>query len=266
MLMTPTTRLARAGLWVAAIALLGACASTPDPEGAENPEVAERKANVHYEMGIQHLKEGRTPQAIGSLLLAEKLSPDNAPIQFALGEAYRRRGRMEEAELHLKRAVELDPQFQRARLTLASFYSQTERYQEARDHASVLAEDPTFPSPWRALTVLGWAEYKVGDVSKAREHLQLALDYREDYWRARLNLGIVAADQQQFREAMTQFEGVLAESPGPFAEAEVHYRIAELYLKLGQRAQAIAHLNESANRRPSGPWGERSANALETLR
>jgi len=254
------------GVWVATTLALVGCASTPTTESAEDAAVTERKANIHYEMGIQHLKEGRTPQAIGSLLLAEQLNPNNPAIHFALGEAYRRKGRMDEAEQHLARAVELDPDFHRARLTLSSFYSQLERYEEARSHAAVLTEDPTFPWPWRALTNLGWAEYKLGDVERAREHLQLALDYRANYWRARLNLGIVAADQKQLRAAMTQFEQVLAERPGPFAEAEVHYRLAELYLKLGEREQAIAHLNESANRRPSGPWGERSATTLEKLR
>lgn len=254
------------GLGLAAMLAVSGCASTPDGEGVEDPAVSERKANIHYEMGVQQLKEGQTPQAIGSLLLAVQLNPDNAPIHFALGEAYRRKGRMQEAEHHLARAVELDPGFQQARLTLSSFYSQLERYEEARQHAAVLTEDPTFPWPWRALTNLGWAEYRLGDAERAREHLQLALDYRADYWRARLNLGIVAADQKQFREAVTQFEQVLAEQPGPFAEAEVHYRLAELYMKLGQREQAIAHLSESANRRPSGPWGERSATALKKLR
>ncbi len=258
------------GRWVVAWLACSAigCVSASPPPGAAQDEASlqQRKASMAYDMGVAHLKEGRTPQAIGSLLSASKLEPDNATIQLALGEAYRREGRMEEAERHLERSVDLNPKLQRARLSLSALYMQLERYEEAREQAAVLVDDATFPWPWQALTNLGWAEYKLGETEKARQHFQLALDYRNDYWRARLNLGIVAADQERLRDALTQFEQVLAESPGPFAEAEVHYRLAELYLQLGHREQAIVHLTEATNRRPSGEWGERSADTLKQLK
>lgn len=144
-------------------------------------------------------------------------------------------------------------------------YSNLGRFDNAREHAQILVDDATFLWPWLALTNLGWAQYKLGDSSNARQNLLVALDYREDYWPARLNLGILESEQERRREALSQFRQVLAVQPGPHAEAETHYRMAEQHIALGEQDRAILHLTESANRKPSGEWGERSNEALRRL-
>ena len=219
---------------------------------------------MHYDLGVQQLEEGNSPLAIRELLMAAKYKPEDASIRLALAEAYRRRGRFEESEQNFLHALEIDPDFQRARLSLSAFYSSLERFAEARDQALVLVNDPTFAWPWVAHTNLGWAQYKLGETAAARENLRVAVDYRADYWPARLNLGILEAEQDP-REALSQFRQVLAVQPGPHAEAETHYRMAELHIELGDRDRAILHLTESANRKPSGGWGQRSNEALRRL-
>ncbi len=260
--------LATPALFVGLAMLVGACATNPVPEPllSEEEQVERNKrAVMHYDLGVQQLEAGNIPVAIRELLMAAKYEPDDAPIRLALGEAYRRRGRPEEAEANFLRALELDPEFQRARLSLSAFYASVSRFEDARAQAEVLVDDPTFAWPWLAHTNLGWAQYKLGDTRNARKNLLVALDYRENYWPARLNLGILEADQKHPREALDQFRQVLAQQPGPHAEAEAHYRMAELLIGLGQRDRAILHLTESANRKPSGPWGQRSNEALARL-
>ncbi len=263
-------RLGRVGrslaIAVAALALAGCASTPPEPEisAAEQSDQA-RRASMHYDLGVQMLEADNTPGAIREFLMAVKYEPDSPTVRLALAEAYRRSGRAEEAETHLLKAVDLDPEFQRARLSLSGLYSNLGRFEEAREHAQVLADDPTFSSPWVALTNLGWAQYNLGNVKDARQNLSLALDYRNDYWPARLNLGILEAEQKHRQEALKQFRRVLAVQPGPHAEAETHYRMAEQHIALGERERAILHLTESANRRPSGPWGERSTAALRRL-
>src|SRR5690606_40350034 len=82
-----------------------------------------------------------------------------------------------------------------AHLNLSALYIQLQRYEESIAHTRRLLEDPTFPQPWRALTNLGWAELQLGQARAAAEHLQLALDHRDDYWPARLNPGILDASR-----------------------------------------------------------------------
>lgn len=257
-----------AGLIAGMAVLSSGCASTtvPDPLLSEE-EIGERhrRSVMHYDLGVRQLEQGNTPLAIRELLMAAKFNPEDAPIRLALAEAYRRRGRNEESEINFLKALEIDPDFQRARLSLSAFYASVSRFEEAREQAEILVDDPTFAWPWLAHTNLGWAAYKMGDLKTARENLQVALDYRENYWPARLNLGILEAEQKHHRVALDQFRQVLAEQPGPHAEAEAHYRMAELLIALGERDRAILHLTESANRKPSGPWGQRSNEALRRL-
>ena len=59
---------------------------------------------------------------------------------------------------------------------------------------------------------------------------------------------------------------MLAQKPGPIAEAEAHYRMATIYISLGNRAKAVHHLTAATETRPSGEWGKRSADYLKRLR
>jgi type IV pilus assembly protein PilF len=231
---------------------------------AETQET-QRRARVHYEIAIERMRAGRNPEAIGELLQAVRLDPGDAHIRLALAEAYRRGGRIAESEQHLLAALEIDPAFQAAHLNLSGLYIQQERYEDSTVHTRRLLDDPTFPHPWRALTNLGWAEYKLGRFDEAARHLRLALDYKEDYWPARLNLGILAADRGDRDQAVAQFERVLAAAPGPLAEAEARYRLAELYVAMGDKRSAIAQLSKASDLQPSGPWGKRSAEYLQSL-
>lgn len=236
-----------------------------DETAVVGPTDAQRRARMHYEVAIERMRSGRNPEAIGELLQAVRLDPADANIRLALAEAYRRGGRIAETEVHLKAALEIDPAFQSAHLNLSGLYIQLERYEEATVHAQRLLDDATFPHPWRALTNLGWAEYKLGRFDEASQHLRLALDYKESYWPARLNLGILAADQGDRDQAVEHFERVLEVQPGPLAEAEARYRLAELYVSMGDKRSAIAQLNKASDLRPSGPWGKRSAEYLLSL-
>lgn len=237
----------------------------PRTSATAEPTLDQRRARMHYQLAIDRMRQDRNPEALAELLQAVRLDPADTRIRLALAEAYRRADRVVEAEQHLKAAVELDPNFHDAHLSLSGLYIQLERYEEAIVHARRLLDDPTFPSPWRALTNLGWAEYRLGRLDEAARHLQLAVDFRPGYWPARLNLGILSAERGDRERAIEHFERVLAEDPGPMAEAEARYRLAELYVAMGDKRRAIAQLHKASDLRPGGTWARRSAEYLQTL-
>lgn len=249
------------GVGVALLVGLG-CATS----GKSAKELELHRARVHYDLAVEHMAQGRTALALRELQQAEQLDPNDPWIPLALGEGYRRKGRLEQAEQHLLRAMEVDPGSQTARLNLSALYVQMKRYEDAIPLAVTLADDPTFPAPWRALTNLGWAELQLGRRKDARRHLELAAEYHEGYWPAQLNLGILEAEEGNRLEALQRFEHVLTRKPGPLPEAEAHFRMAEIYVSLGQRERAIQHLTAVGERRPSGTWGKRSADYLKLLR
>ena len=228
-------------------------------------EHAVRKAASHLELGVDHLANKRGARALREFMAAEQLDPKNARVHYALSEAYLAQGKPKDAERHLERALELAPAYHDARQSLAALLLISGRSEEAIRHCNRLIDDPTYSSPWAALTNRAWAEYKLERADVARESLQLAREYRADYWPAALALAMIENDEGRRTEAIRLYHDILSMEPGPEVESEVNYRLAEIHVALGNRRQALGHLSTSVARLPSGPWAKKSQEYLKLL-
>jgi len=141
-----------------------------------------------------------------------------------------------------------------------------ERYEQAIYHAQVLIDDPTFSAPWRPLTNRGWAQLKLGYLQEAHQSFLEALDYRNGYWPALLNLGILASMQGHRMQAIERFEAALEVGADQYATSEAKYRLAEVYISLGRRDKAVEYLEQSATEVPNGRWAKMSEDYLRMLR
>jgi Tfp pilus assembly protein PilF len=245
-----------------AAASLG-CATSYDSVEAEQNR---RRARSHYDLGLDHIQNGRRELGLRELLAAEKLDPRDAEIQSQLGVTYYQKARRVEGEQHLRRALELKPEYHEARFNLTVLLLQEGRWQECATESATLFDDPTFVAPWRALGTRGWCEYKLGRVDQARELLLLAREYDTKDWSTLLNLGILEADQGNRRVAIELFEKVLVLRPSSGTEAEVNFRLGELYAAQGERKRAVSHLQAAAQKAPNGPWAKKSEDTLKRLR
>jgi len=224
-----------------------------------------RKATARLDVGTDHMSNGRSALALREFLAAEKLDPKNARVQYALADAYLARGKRADAERHARRSLELFPDYHDARLFLSALLLIEKRYAEAIPECDRLIDDPTFASPWRALTNRAWAEYKLGRGKEARESIALAREYRSNYWPATLALAIFESDAGRRSEAIRLYQEIIAQNPGPAVEAEVNYRLAQVYLALGKRREARGHLTASVARAPESQWAKRSQADLKSL-
>jgi len=244
------------------------CVTTESPElrKPDPVEQARKQADAKYNLGIDHLKNGRTALAVRELRSALELEPQDPWTHFAIAEAYRRQGRTDDAIFHLERAMELKPAFHSARLNLSGVYIQRNDYEAAASHAQILLDDPTFAKQWSGLNNLGWSQYRLGRTQEARANLELAGEYNDHYWPALLNLGILEASEGRRLEALGLFQRVIDLDPGPLALAEAHYRSAEIFLAIGQQEKAVRHLVAAAESKPNGKWGDKSEEYLKLLR
>lgn len=235
------------------------------------PDSARVAASIR-DVGIDLLNQGRTAMAIRKLNQAIGENPSDPISYLSLGEAYRRKGMLEEAEVNLLRSLTLnkdphDYNRQETVLNLSALYIQLGRYEEARQQCEQLIDDPTFATPWRALTNRGWAEYKLGDFGLARLSFEQALEFHPRYAPAHLNLGLLDQKERRWIAALQHYEQAAdPKKMPPSAVAEANFHIAEVYVSMGQREKAIAHFGMALERSPYGKWGEQSQSYLELLR
>ena len=249
------------GMWLAsAIAVSGLGCAT-----VAVGSLSARKAASHVQVGSDHLANGRSALALREFLAAEKLDPKNAQVHYALADAYLARAKRAESEKHARRALALFPDYHDARLFLTALLLVEKRYAEAIPECNRLVEDPTFEAPWRALTNRAWAEYKLGRGKDARDSLAQASEYRQNYWPATLALAIFEGDAGHRAEAIRLYKDIIAQAPGPAVESEVNYRIAEIYVALGKRKEAMGHLTTSVARAPESHWAKKSQAYLKRL-
>ena len=224
-----------------------------------------RKATSRLDLGTDHLTNGRSALALREFLAAEQLDPHNAQVQYALADAYLARGKRVEAQRHARRALQLFPDYHDARLFLSALLLIEKRYADTIVECDRLIDDPTFPTPWRAYTNRAWAEYQLGRKKDARESLEYAREFQRNYWPATLALAILESDAGHRPEAIRLYQEIIAQSPGAAVEAEVNYRLAEVYVALGQRREAMGHLSTSVARAPESEWGKKSQAYLKRL-
>jgi len=143
-------------LLAAAITLASVGCATTTYTVDEEPPVSEARAK--RDLGIDYLSTRRTAMAIRELQASLDLDPGDPQTHLWLGEAFRRKGQTTRAEQYLRDAVTLARERedhlaeQEARLNLSALLSQMGRYEDSLEHCTSLAEDPTYSTPWRALS------------------------------------------------------------------------------------------------------------------
>jgi Tfp pilus assembly protein PilF len=239
------------------------CATT---QSDAERELNVKKAESHRQLGMDHLANGRPERALRELMMADRLNPDHPGTLYGLARAYLTKDKQPEAEQLMLRALEIHPEYHEGRHDLSTLYIQQERYEESIVQSRILLDDPTFPAPWSAHNNYGWAAFHLGRESEAREHLELSREYNEAYWPALLNLAILETQEGHRLEAIELYQRALELDQDPGAEAETHYRLAEVYVSLGKRDRAMGHLKTAVTHAPNGRWGKKSEDYLKLLR
>jgi tetratricopeptide (TPR) repeat protein len=199
-------------------------------------------------------------------MMSDRLNPNHPTTLYGLARAYLTKNKQAEAEQLLLRALEIHPGYHEARYDLSTLYIQQGRFEESLVQSKILLDDPTFPAPWSAHNNSGWAALHLGREAEARSHLELAREFNAKYWPALLNLGILEIQEGHRLEAIELLQRALDLDQDPSAEAETHYRLAEVFVSLGKRDRAMDHLKLAVTQAPNDPWGKKSEEYLKILR
>ncbi|PYV07238.1 MAG: hypothetical protein DMG26_00765 [Acidobacteria bacterium] len=173
-----------------------------------------RKARKEFEKGKRALRDRNFSEAQAHFERAVEEYPCYARAQTDLALALTTQSDRPHAEAALKKAIECDPDFVDAYSQLGWFFNGGKQFSES---ARVLQEGlRRSPSAWQFYYQLGIAHYGLGDYNKAEE------------------------------------EYLKAESLNPEPPAEIHVKLADVYLKKSAFGKAYAEMESYLRAEPGG--------------
>jgi len=153
------------------------CVHDWDWKGGENAmrralELDPNNLDARYNSAVLLMAQGRFPEALDEIQIAEQLHPLSQPVQSIFGKILFNAGKPDAAILRLKRAIERHPRSAEAHHHLAQIYEQMGKYSEALaiyDKARVLRGNP--PDNPRFLAIQAGVYARMGKRSAAKRML-----------------------------------------------------------------------------------------------
>jgi type IV pilus assembly protein PilF len=212
------------------------------PQEFTGSEDVRKTSEMHYQIGVNYLGEGKTPQALREFMAAQALSPKNPDIEHALGLAYQQKGLNDQAIQQYNNALYLDPKLTEARNNLGTVLLAKGLYDEAIAQFEFCLKDNLYTTPEKAAYNLGLAYYKKNDIDKSIQYYQRAVQLKGDNVNAMYNLAYILEEKKDFSKALEQYRKVVTIEPS-FKEA--HYRLGMLYDQQGDCPKGVESLQKA---------------------
>jgi type IV pilus biogenesis/stability protein PilW len=219
-------------LLVAAVSALAACAGG----GAAAAKKKKEKAEIHYNLGAEALRQGRAQDALREFDEALAAEPDFPEAHLGRGLVMEfGYGKLEDAERHYRRALELKPSFPEAHNNLGQLLARTSRLGEAVRQFDAALEDMQYREPFIARCNKGEALYRLGKQEEGLAELDACLKLNPRYCLGHRTLGRIQLDDGKTKLAAESFGRYAQHCP---AEPDAWYQLGLAQLKAGDAAQA----------------------------
>jgi len=175
-------------------------------------------------VGADHLKAGRTEEAVESLRDVLRKDPDNVDAMLFLALAYRKQEqRMEDAEALLRRATQLAPDHVSAWLNLGSILAERNKRDEAMvAYRKATKVEPGHPGAW---SLLANCQAHLGMTETAVTSFQRALKLKPDHAYTQMGLGHVLKTLGDQEGSLVAYRKAIQQSP---RFGEVYWSMANL--------------------------------------
>ena len=223
-------------------------------------KVAERqKANpATVARGLYWETKAGQELAIASLTRAGEIDPNSPQMHLLTGDVFRQKRRWSEAEAEYRKALAIDPASRGARLSLAIVLFTELKTDEALAIAkSLLAETPDDPE---ANLLAGEILVQGHQYDEAEQYLTRCQNLDPDMMpRLHVLLGQVYAATNRIPAAISEYKQGLASD----GDGSIHYQLARLYEKSGDKDAAVEAIRESQELRRR--WDDQAHTAIEQL-
>ncbi len=209
--MTQRTRRQTPAVAAALLAAVTFLAATCGPKATEKQI---NKSNLHLEMAMAHLEEGRIVDARREAILAVEAWPKNPDAHYYLAYVFGQMDEWGKAEDEARLAVKYAKHYPEANNLLGVTLIEQGRYDEAVKVLMEVTQDFLFTTPHLAYGNLGLAYTEMGKYDEAIEALQRAIELQPMFCLGNYRLGLVYWKQERYKDALASLEkAVTTEDP-----------------------------------------------------
>jgi len=210
---------------VAAVALVGGCARSPQAKEAKYLENGKKEfQKKNYTVAILHFKN------------AMQVQPRDAEPYYQLGLAYLASNDFNSAASAFLKATELNPKHTDAQLKLAEMMT-TSRSKEVLEDAQKRSQDVLnlLPDNIEALHILALTELRLGNPQSAEAHLRQALQKAPSDLKSSMALALARFARKDMAGAEEALKQAVVQAP---KSPEPSLSLGGFYLALGKTAEA----------------------------
>ncbi|HIJ56556.1 MAG TPA: tetratricopeptide repeat protein [Deltaproteobacteria bacterium] len=182
-------------------------------------------------LGILYINEGDHTAAVKSLLKAQQYYGEDETLQNALGYAYMNIGKNDLAIEHFNKALKIKPDFSDAMNNLGAAYSNKKEWHIAIKYYKEATKDFLYPTPYKPLTNIGWAHYKLQNYQESENFYRKALKLNPKYSVTYYGLGKTYLAMERIPEAVENFKKVIELVPNTPLAAEASKEIERIEKK-----------------------------------
>jgi tetratricopeptide (TPR) repeat protein len=242
-------------------------------EGDENYETTIERIELYYDRDtmethdvyLRPKNDGivKKPSAGAvSITELEKSIPKPARREYQRGVEASARGQREKAIQHFQRALELHNDFTQARNELGVQYLRSGRLDEAyTEFSRAVSSQPTIAEPY---INLGYMLIQQKQFAPALAHLDRALQLAPTNWQALGWSGVGLMEAGQLDRAEQSLKKAI-ELSLPQEGSFLHLYLANLYLRKGDKGQALAHAEAYLNEFPQAPDAQEVRKKIEQM-
>jgi type IV pilus assembly protein PilF len=231
--------------------------------GCQTSPQQKETALSHMRLGDSLLQEGKSAQALGELLKAQELDPDDPQIHNVLGVVYLEKGMTAQAAEQFQKALALDPKYVEVRNNLGIAYLRAGKTQEAIREFTLAVESPVYTTPHFAYYNLGQAYLELKDYEKARANFNESLKLSPQYSLSYYGLGLTWKAVQNWEQAAEAFKKTIEYAPR-FAPG--HFELGEVLVLLNEKSLARLAFQEVIQLVPDSELARKAKEKLKELK
>lgn len=206
----------RVFLVAACCLILVGCVSTTSGRNAPAPD-DDNAASINFQLGIRYFQNEKYQLARDRLLLSLKLDPDRAIVWSTLATTYEQLKNLRLAEDAHNKAVRAGPRDFDVLNSYAVFLCRQERYDDAERQFDRSVQAITNDNPELMLTNAGVCLAQKPDYEKAEQYFRQALDHKNSYGEALLQLALLkhqTGDDLSARAFLQRYRSRNVTAPG----------------------------------------------------